>query len=92
MGPQGCGSDAGSKVRPPRSDVSPTGGKEAEWPGEAKIAGRAVLAGPVGEGLAGDLFVADISEVVVTRLNPEATLLVIESWTPQRGLRVIERE
>ena len=75
----------------------PQEGKEAEWPGEAKIAGRAVLAGPVGEGPAGegpagDLFVADISEVVTTRLNPEATLLVIESWTPQRGLRVAERE
>ena len=67
-------------------------GKEAEWPGEAKIAGRAVLAGPTGDGPAGDLFVADISEAVTTRLNPEATLLVIESWTPQRGLRVIERE
>ena len=70
----------------------PVEGKEAEWPGEAKIAGRAVVAGPIGEGSAGDLFLADISEVVVTRLNPEATLLVIESWTPQRGLRVVERE
>ena len=40
----------------------------------------------------GDLFLADISEVVITRLNPEATMLVIESWTPQRGLRVTERE
>jgi len=38
------------------------------------------------------LFLADISEVVTTRLNPEATLLVIESWTPQRGLRVVERD
>ena len=70
----------------------PPEGKEAEWPGEAKIAGRAVLAGPVGEGSAGDLFLADISEVVLTRLNPEATLLVVESWTPQRGLHVVERE
>jgi Pyridoxamine 5'-phosphate oxidase len=78
----------------------PQEGNEAEWPGEAKIAGRAVLAGPIGEGPAaaggqtntdGDLFHADISEVVLTRLNPEATLLVIESWTPQRGLRVVER-
>jgi Pyridoxamine 5'-phosphate oxidase len=67
----------------------PQEGKEAEWPGEAKIAGRAVLVGPVGEG---DLYRADISEVVITRLNPEATLLVIESWMPQRGLRVAERE
>ena len=40
----------------------------------------------------GDLFLADISEVVITRLNPEATLLVIESWTPTRGLAVVERE
>jgi hypothetical protein len=70
----------------------PEEGKEAEWPGEAKIAGRAVLAGPVAEEADGDLYLADISEVVITRLNPEATLMVIESWTPQRGLRVVERE
>ena len=38
------------------------------------------------------MFRADISEVVVTHLNPAATLLVVESWTPQRGLRVTERE
>jgi hypothetical protein len=63
----------------------PQEGKEAHWPGEAKIAGRAVLAEPVGDGPAGDLFVAGISEVVITRLNPEATLLVIQSWTPHRG-------
>ena len=79
------GSEAGSQVRPAWSGSAPTGGKEAEWPGEAKIADQAVLAGPVGGGSAGDLFLADISEVVTTRLNPEATLLVIESWTPQRG-------
>ena len=72
--------------------VDPPDGKEAEWPGDVKIAGRAVPAGPVTEGPAGDLFVADISEVVAVRLNPEATMLVIESWTPQRGLRVVERE
>jgi hypothetical protein len=70
----------------------PQEGKEAQWPGEAKIAGRAVLAGPISDGPGGDLFLADISEVVITRLNPEATLLVIESWTPQRGLRAVERE
>ncbi len=70
----------------------PVEGKEAEWPGEAKIAGRVVLAGPLGNGTDGDLFLADISEVVITRLNTEATMLVLESWTPQRGLRVVERE
>ena len=70
----------------------PQEGREAEWPGEAKIAGRAVLAGPADDGPARDLFLADISQVVITRLNPEATLLVIESWTPQQGLRVVDRE
>jgi hypothetical protein len=70
----------------------PVEGKESEWPGEAKISGKAVLAGPIGDGPDGDLFLADISEVAITRLNPEATMLVIESWTPQRGLRVIERQ
>ena len=72
--------------------VHPTEGKEAEWPGEAKIAGQAILTGPISEGPAGDQFRADISEVALTRLNPEATLLVIESWTQARGLRVTERE
>jgi len=72
--------------------VQPQEGKEAEWPGEAKIAGRAVPAGPISDGPAGDLFVADVSEVVIVQLNPEATMLVIESWTPQHGRRVVERE
>jgi hypothetical protein len=70
----------------------PVEGKEAEWPGEAKIAGRAVHAGPIAEGPEGDLFRADISEVAITRLNPEATLMVIEWWTPQQGFRTVERE
>ncbi|HEY2549983.1 MAG TPA: pyridoxamine 5'-phosphate oxidase family protein [Streptosporangiaceae bacterium] len=70
----------------------PEEGKEAAWPGEAKITGRAVRTSPDGEEADGDLFVADISEVVITRLNPEANKMVIESWTPQQQLRVVERE
>jgi len=69
----------------------PQEGRESEWPGEAKIAGRAVPTGPVDDVPEGETFLADISEVVITRLNPEATLLVIESWTPKRGLSVAER-
>ena len=73
--------------------VHPEEGKEREWPGEAKIAGRAVVAGPVGEGgPEGETFVADITEVVVTRLNPEATKLLVEFWTPEGGLRSVERD
>ncbi len=79
----------------------PTEGHEAAWPGEAKIAGRAIPAGPVtsdeadeaGDGAdGGEMFVADITEVAVTALNPEATRLVVEWWTPEDGLRRIERD
>lgn len=71
----------------------PAEGAEADWPGEAKIAGRAVPAGPaVLDGQEhGELFTADITEVVVTGLNDEATLLVVEWWTPDAGLQRIER-
>jgi hypothetical protein len=71
--------------------IHPVEGREAEWPGEAKIAGRAVLTGPAESEAAGELFLADIAQAVITRLNPEATLLLIESWTPQQGLVVAER-
>jgi hypothetical protein len=70
--------------------VDPVEGAEAQWPGEAKIAGRAI-AGPVTEGQDGDRFEADIAEVVHTHLDPEATVLVVEWWTPTHGLRKIER-
>jgi hypothetical protein len=75
----------------------PEEGKESDWPGEAKIAGRAIPAGPVPTDEAteqpdGEMFVADITEVVITGLNAEATKLVVESWTPERGLRRVERE
>ena len=75
----------------------PEEGKEGDWPGEAKIGGRAIPAGPVaadeGDSPAdGEMFVADITEVVITGLNAEATKLVVESWTPDRGLRRVERD
>ncbi|GAY17747.1 pyridoxamine 5'-phosphate oxidase [Mycobacterium sp. shizuoka-1] len=72
--------------------VDPVEGAEAQWPGEAKIAGRAIRAGQITEGPDGDLFRADITEVVLTHLNDAATLLVIEWWTPAHGLRTAERE
>lgn len=72
--------------------VDPVEGQEATWPGEAKVAGRAVPAGPIGaSGPDGDLFHADIGEVVHTHLDPKATKLVVEWWTPTGGLRRVER-
>ena len=76
----------------------PAEGKESEWPGEAKISGRAMAAGPVATGddtneqPDGEMFVADITAIVITGLNPEATKLVVESWTTDRGLRRVERD
>jgi hypothetical protein len=70
--------------------VDPIEGAEAQWPGEAKISGRVIAA--VTDGPDGDSFRADIAEVVHTHLNDEATLLVIDWWTPTHGLRKQERE
>jgi Pyridoxamine 5'-phosphate oxidase len=69
--------------------VDPVDGAEADWPGEAKVAGRAVPA--AGSTADADLFVADISEVVHTHLDEKATKLVVEWWTPGHGLRRVER-
>ncbi len=59
------------------------------WTGEAKVAGRAV---PVDMAGTADLFLIDVDEVVITRLNEVGNRLVIESWNPIRGYRVVERE
>jgi hypothetical protein len=72
--------------------VDPVEGSEAQWPGEAKISGRAIAARPIAEGAASDSFHADIADVVHTHLNDEAKMLVVEWWTPTHGLRRIERE
>jgi hypothetical protein len=71
--------------------IDPVDGEESKWPGEAKISGRAIAAGPLAAP-AGDSFRADIADVVHTHLNAEATRLVVEWWTPQDGLRRLERE
>jgi hypothetical protein len=71
--------------------VDPVEGSEADWPGEAKISGRAIHAGETTAGPNGDLFHADIAEVVYVHLDEKATMLVIEWWTPTGGLRRVER-
>jgi hypothetical protein len=69
--------------------VDPVEGAEAQWPGEAKVAGTAVAVSSGPE--SGDLFRADLVEVVHTHLDEAATLLVVEWWTPEGGLRRVER-
>jgi nitroimidazol reductase NimA-like FMN-containing flavoprotein (pyridoxamine 5'-phosphate oxidase superfamily) len=72
--------------------IDPVKGSEAQWPGEAKISGRAVAIEATGEQSGSDHFRAEIAGVVHTHLNEQATLLVVEWWTPSQGLRQIERE
>jgi hypothetical protein len=72
--------------------IDPLDGAEAQWPGEAKISGRAIQAGRLAEGLEGDFFQADITEVVHTHLDEAAARLVIEWWTPHHGLRKLDRK
>jgi pyridoxamine 5'-phosphate oxidase-like protein len=60
--------------------------KNGTWRGEAKIAGRAVEL-PSNEDA--HTFRIDIDEVVITRLGGKG--LLIESWNPRRGYRVVDR-
>jgi hypothetical protein len=62
------------------------------WPGEAKLAGRAIeVANPQQPDQPSHRFRVDVTEVVLTRLGEPADHLVIESWHQGRGLRRVER-
>jgi hypothetical protein len=67
----------------------PPSGTPAAWLGEAKIAGTATEVKSDGPA---HRFVIDINEAVVTHLNEAGDRLVVESWSPARGLRSFERE
>ena len=67
----------------------PPEGRPAGWKGEAKVAGTAV---EVDSGSAAHRFLIDIEEAVITHLNEAGTRLVVESWNPNRGYRVRERD
>jgi hypothetical protein len=67
----------------------PPSGTPAAWKGEAKIAGTAT---EVDSGGPAHRFVIDVHEAVLTHLNEAGDRLVVESWSPARGLRTFERE
>ena len=84
-------------VRDPRfalhsPSVDPPEGEPSGWTGEAKVAGRAVLVGELEGETAGQLFRADIDEVVVTKLTDAGDRLLIEVWRPGVAVRRIERD
>jgi hypothetical protein len=66
--------------------VDPPQDNPERWSGEAKIAGRAVAADSGNDSHA---FTIDVEEAVITSVSGDK--LVIESWTPSRGYRRIER-
>ena len=72
--------------------VDPPEGRPAAWPGEAKVAGRAVLVGDVDGEASGQSFRADLDEVVLTSLTDAGDRLLIQVWRPGVPLRRIERD
>ena len=100
------GSMAGSRkladlIRDPRFALHgptfhPEEGRESEWPGEAKIAGSAIAEAPLGapadHETDGEMFVADVHEVVITSLSADGSKLAVEWWTPEGGRQRIERD
>src|SRR3954453_22926337 len=88
--------------RAPRFAIhSATVDPEADGWSEAKVAGTAHEVvdenevkrrnGEAGASGPSHLFRLDVTEASVVHLNDARTKLVIEVWTPERGVRVIER-
>jgi hypothetical protein len=78
--------DARLALHSPSVDAPP--GNDAGWAGEAKIAGRGEAVPPTDGQEDASWIRVEISEVVVTSLDPTADHLVIESWHPGRGFEV----
>jgi hypothetical protein len=82
--------------RDPRFAIHSATEDPENWLGEAKIAGTAeeILDpeavregnGEAGEGGPSHRFRLDITEASAVGLNPEKTKLVIDVWTPERGV------
>jgi hypothetical protein len=60
---------------------------QADWLGDAKIAGRAVEVDNEGS----HKFRMDVTEVVLTKLTAAGDQLQIESWHPDRGRTIQTR-
>jgi hypothetical protein len=74
--------------------VDPPEGDPSSWAGEAKIAGRGIeiCAPESGPSAApSHRFRIEVDEVVLIHVGRPADHLVIESWTPEHGLRRRER-
>lgn len=77
--------DARVAIHGPTHDPTGTG----RWRGEAKVAGQAI---EIASADSSHAFRIDLDEIVITRLNGKRDKLVVESWSPGRGYRKIERD
>ena len=68
--------------------VDPPEDKPTGWDGEAKVAGRAVVAESPDDS---HRFTIDVTELVLTHLDEAGQQLVITSWHPDTGVREIRR-
>jgi hypothetical protein len=75
--------------RDPRFAIHSGSADPPDWPGDAKIAGRAEEV--TAAGADSHRFRLDIAELVVVRLGDPADHLVIESWHEGRGVSSIRR-
>ena len=86
--------------RDPRFALHSGSDEPAEWKGDAKLAGVVEeITDPDrvreingGEHADSHLFRLDLHEVSTVGLDDARTLLVIEVWTPERGVRTITRK
>ncbi|MCU1595396.1 MAG: pyridoxamine 5-phosphate oxidase-related FMN-binding [Frankiales bacterium] len=67
--------------------VDPPDDDPAAWPGEAKLAGIAFEVPHEGS----HRFRLDLLEVVLTHVETDPDVLVVESWHPGRGFEVVRR-
>jgi hypothetical protein len=70
-------------IHSPTVDVATT----PDWPGDAKLAGTLVETGPPAANRVdgAGYFRLDVTEAVITAVDQEAGLLIVESWHPGRG-------
>ena len=76
--------DTRMALHSPNVDAPP--GNDAGWAGEAKIAGRGEPTQRTGGPEGATWIRVDVTEVVVTSIDPTADHLIVESWHPGRGL------
>jgi len=82
--------------RDPRFALHSGSDEPSEWQGDAKLAGVAEeITGPERADEGDDpshLFRLDLREVSTVALNEKRDAIVIHVWTPDRGMRTIERK